>query len=1667
LTHVTGALSASDLDNNATQTWSIQGTASATYGTMTINATTGLWDYALNNSLPATQALREGDVVTETFTARVTDDKGASVDQSVTITIIGTNDVPLVANASWALLGRVTEAGNLDNGKVVSGISMTSAPLSATDVDAGATRVWSLAGDPESTYGVMNLDSSTGKWRYTIDNTLAATQALREGDVVTLSYIARVTDDRGASVDQTIAITINGTNDSPVMVADTYTTSENVMLTVNAANGLLANDTDPDAGTTLTVNAVNGLSSNVGAAVTGTNGALFTVAADGSYSFNPGSTTFDYLAVGETATTSVNYTVTDDKGATSSSRVTVTLTGTNDAAVVASTDVTGAVSETIGTPAALATLTDSGTLWFSDVDLSDLHTVSAVTASTGALGVLTVTKSRDTTGTGTGGVISWNYIVGAGVVEYLAEGQTRDETFTFTLGDGGGTVERTVTVTLTGTNDLPSIAGASTTASGAFTEAALTTGSATVHTVSGSIAFFDADLTDTHTVTVTGADVVRSGGTLTESQQAALLAAFHLDARVESTTTGGGTEAWHFTAADSTFDYLVNNETLAATYTITVDDSHTGGMVTQDVVITITGTNDAAVITGTSTASLTESDAVLAATGTLSATDVDSLATFVAQTNVAGTNRYGKFSIGADGVWSYTAGSAHNEFVAGTSYTDSVTVATADGTQQVVAVTIAGTNDAAAITGSSTARLTEAKTALAATGTLSATDVDGAATFVAQRNVAGSNGYGSFSIGTNGVWNYTTNSAHGEFVAGTNYTDSFTVRTADGTPQLVSVTIAGSNSGSVITGTSSASLIESNAVLTATGTLVATEFDRPTTFAAQTNVAGNHGYGKFTIRADGVWSYRADTAHKEFAGGTTYTDSITVATPDGTQQLVEVTIAGVNDAAVITGISTASLTEAKKALSATGTLSATDVDSQALFVAQRSVAGSNGYGHFTIGTNGVWSYSMDSAHGEFVSGTNYTDSLMVTTADGTPQLVTVTIAGSNSGAVISGISTATLTESDAVLTASGTLVATDLDRPMTFVARTNVAGSNGYGKFTIGADGLWSYKANSAHNEFTYGTDYTDSLTVSTADGTEQVITVTVAGTNDAAVISGTSRASLTQSSVPLTATGKLSAADVDSAATFVAQTNVAGSQGYGHFSIGADGVWSYTADSAHREFLGGVDYTDRLTLSTVDGTQQLVSVTMKGVDDPAVLSSVISTLPESSTLRTTGGALTIRDADTPTPVFVAQAATHGTNGTFALGTDGVWSYTFDPGIVFTAGASYSDIFRVFSADGAATTVSVYKTSGPISLGNDSAGVSLVDLTVPVGITFSEEHSPDNTVTNLRDQLIGASESKIGDAAFFEEILNGGIDAYLLTLQDQPQVTVRTITFSNDFAGTTASSDPIIITGASGTGEDSTANPNRQEALVVDATNLPSGSVIQFNNVGFAIIIGAVLVTGGDGKNFVIGDSASQWIVLGADDDTLYGGGGDDVIGSHGGNDLLYGDAGDDTLSGGIENDTLCGGSGDDVLYGDESTTGGDGVDTALYTDALAGITVNLVAGTGDDGILYTTKEGGTRTGHDTLFDIENIVAGDFDDAIIGNNIANKLEGGKGDDTLTGGGGNDTLDGGAGTNTAVFSGNYADYTISYDEATQTHTVLDKVVGRDGTDVVTHVENFQFADGTHQ
>jgi VCBS repeat-containing protein len=94
----TGALTATDPDDDASLTWS--GSATGIYGAITI-AADGTWRYTLDNLDPQTQALAQGATAIETFTATVTDNHGATGTQIITITITGTNDAP-VARADVA-----------------------------------------------------------------------------------------------------------------------------------------------------------------------------------------------------------------------------------------------------------------------------------------------------------------------------------------------------------------------------------------------------------------------------------------------------------------------------------------------------------------------------------------------------------------------------------------------------------------------------------------------------------------------------------------------------------------------------------------------------------------------------------------------------------------------------------------------------------------------------------------------------------------------------------------------------------------------------------------------------------------------------------------------------------------------------------------------------------------------------------------------------------------------------------------------------------------------------------------------------------------------------------------------------------------------------------------------------------------------------------------------------------------------------------------------------------------------------------------------------------------------------------------------------------------------------------------------------------------------------
>lgn len=182
---------------------------------------------------------------------------------------------------------------------------------------------------------------------------------------------------------------------------------------------------------------------------------------------------FDFLAAGETLT--LTYIVRVDNNFAPSNEfalvpITITVTGTNDKPEIVASVQTIAFEGGTSVPGGPLTSDDptSGTLTFTDVDLTDSHTVSAKLTSAVLEGggsippapfalfeqALTASLASDSTGSGTG-KINWSFAnLPVYVADFIPAGQTLTLTYTVTVTDSqGATSTQTVTVTITGTDD--------------------------------------------------------------------------------------------------------------------------------------------------------------------------------------------------------------------------------------------------------------------------------------------------------------------------------------------------------------------------------------------------------------------------------------------------------------------------------------------------------------------------------------------------------------------------------------------------------------------------------------------------------------------------------------------------------------------------------------------------------------------------------------------------------------------------------------------------------------------------------------------------------------------------------------------------------------------------------------------------------------------------------------------------------------------------------------------------------------------------------------------------------------------------------------------------------------------------------------------------------------
>jgi VCBS repeat-containing protein len=322
---------------------------------------------------------------------------------------------------------------------------------------------------------------------------------------------------------------------------------------------------------------------------------------------------------------------------------------TNHTPVFTSSSASGSFTETANTTDSTALHTLTGTMNFKDSDHSDTHTTTATLNSTSVSGGTIIPAaslahfqaamtSQITSDSNGSGKLKWTFSDTDDDFDFLAKNQTLILTYDIMVSDNhGGTAIQTVKVTVTGTDDRPVI---TTTALATVTEQANTTLSLSPDIVQVALNFTDDDLANTgHTATVLSASATGNTTGIIFGN-AELMSFFHVDNVIKNAGSSNGVINTTFSAADLAFDYLAAGEHLDITYVVRLDD-HAGGVSTQNVQVTVVGTNDKPIyLSGPESAHLIEDQNVnssgnLTAHGDLFFTDIDLSDTHAVSTTVS------------------------------------------------------------------------------------------------------------------------------------------------------------------------------------------------------------------------------------------------------------------------------------------------------------------------------------------------------------------------------------------------------------------------------------------------------------------------------------------------------------------------------------------------------------------------------------------------------------------------------------------------------------------------------------------------------------------------------------------------------------------------------------------------------------------------------------------------------------------------------------------------------------------------------------------------------------------------------------------------------------------------------------------------------------------------
>ncbi|HEY8570918.1 VCBS domain-containing protein [Phenylobacterium sp.] len=874
------------------------------------------------------------------------------------------------------------------------------------------------------------------------------------------------------------------------------------------------------------------------------------------------------------------------------------------------------------------------------------------------------------------------YVASSAAIDALGAGETRTDTFTYTIQLGNGALSvATVTVTLTGTNDGPTITSA--TATGQVTEIA--DGAAGENTsalaTSGSIAFADLDVNDTHSATFTpGA--------------ASYVGTFSLGAVDQS----GNTVGWSFSVPDAALDALAAGETRVQTYTVEVADSQ-GGKATQVVTVTLTGTNDAPVVSGAVTGSAAEGAAAVTLNGLANASDVDHGAV-LSVVNVPATLPAGvSFDAQTNRFTLDPTNAAYNHLGLGDTVTVTVNYGVSDGqvvTGAQVSWTITGTNDGPVATADA---FTVSENGLAALNLLANdTDADDGAV-LSLANVSLAQGQGQVSIVDNRL-QFAPGAAYDHLGRGQTATVlvDYTVADQHGATATsqATLTIVGANDAPVVSGPVTATVTEGPGSHTVNALANASDVDDgdvlslvgvPTQLPA--GVTYDAAAKTFTLDAN-------HPAYNSLQVGQTRVVTVTYGVSDGELSRagsVSWTITGTNDAPQVFGEINLNVFEGGGNPIVNG-VGANDPEGDPLSVVLGQLpAGVS----FDPATKLFTFNASDPAYNHLAAGATQTVQLTWGISDGqlvTPQTATFIVHGTNDAPVVSSAVSTTAAEGSGIHVLDALANASDVDDGAV-LSVIDVPANLPPGVTWDAATHSFSLDANHlAYNSLKAGQSTTVIVNYSVTDGNASYGTSarwTVTGTNDAPVVTALNYGTIQEGqTLSIGAFGGVQDPDGDAltatvgvlpaGATFNSQTNIitfnAAHAAYNHLAAGA-------TQTVTLEW----DVTDGAATSHVSRT-----VTVVGVNDPASFAGQSTGTVKEDTTQTASGQLSVVDPDDNQSSFNA-ATVNGTYGSLTINTAGAWTYTLNNSSAavqaLNTGQTVNDVLTVTSLDGTQKVISV------------------------------------------------------------------------------------------------------------------------------------------------------------------------------------------------------------------------------------------------------------------------------------------------------------------------------------------------------------------------------------------